>query len=200
MSSNHPRAAHAEIDAVTLKPVLSCAVNHGVPFSPPTLLGRRQLFLVTSFVAVHTVPALAMGDMMGARSSRQLRRATLLFGCFLVLYCMLFLSTSGEEPPAQSDPPMKVPEHVLQNLFLDEPQCETAFPGLTKEIKDTVAEGPFKIKQTNNLGPLQGRIKDGRVSQALIISSARPRSIRLTREGAIHHPLAKKGRSLTGDA
>ena len=144
---------------------------------------------------MYEVPAFAMGDKMGTRSSRQLRRATLLLGGFLALYCMLFLSTSGEEPLAQFDLPRKVPERVLQNLFLDESQCETEFPGLTKEIKDTVAEGPFMIKETNNLGPLQGRIKDGRVSQAFILSSARPRSIRLTRGS--YTSSTRKGRQIS---
>ncbi|KAK4239931.1 lactation elevated protein 1 [Achaetomium macrosporum] len=52
---------------------------------------------------------------------------------------------------------------ILNNLSLDEEQCNAYFPGLTKEIDDAVAQGPFQVKQTGDLGPLQGRIKDGQI-------------------------------------
>ncbi len=54
-------------------------------------------------------------------------------------------------------------EEILNNLSLDTEECEAYFPGLTKEIDDVVAEGPFQVKQTGDLGPLQGRIQDGKV-------------------------------------
>lgn len=54
-----------------------------------------------------------------------------------------------------------MPGGLLSNLSLGEEQCKAAFPGLTKEIEDTVAQGPFTLKQTGDSGPLQGRIKDG---------------------------------------
>lgn len=54
-------------------------------------------------------------------------------------------------------------EDLLRNLSLDEEQCSAAFPGLTKEIDDSVAQGPFPLKQTGDSGPLQGRIKDGKL-------------------------------------
>ncbi|KAL1836199.1 hypothetical protein VTJ49DRAFT_5452 [Mycothermus thermophilus] len=41
--------------------------------------------------------------------------------------------------------------------------CEAYFPGLTKEVDDMVAKGPFEVKQTGDLGPLQGRIQDGQL-------------------------------------
>lgn len=56
-----------------------------------------------------------------------------------------------------------MPTELLTNLSLDEEQCKAAFPGLTKEIDDAVAEGPFTLKQTGDSGPLQGRIKNGQV-------------------------------------
>ncbi len=103
---------------------------------------------------------------MKPTSSRQLRRVTLLLGCVLVLYCLFFLSTNGSGGSTwRTGSLKKVPEDLLQDLFLDESQCEATFPGLTKDIHDTLSEGPFKVKQTGNLGPLQGRIKDGRVSK-----------------------------------
>ncbi len=54
-------------------------------------------------------------------------------------------------------------EEILNNLSLDTGECEAYFPGLTKEIDDVVAEGPFQVRQTGDLGPLQGRIEDGKV-------------------------------------
>jgi len=59
--------------------------------------------------------------------------------------------------------PWTLPQELLRNLSLDEDQCNAAFPGLTKEIDDAVAEGPFTLKQTGDSGPLQARIKDGQV-------------------------------------
>jgi predicted ester cyclase len=58
---------------------------------------------------------------------------------------------------------------VLNNLSLDEEQCNAYFPGLTKEIDDVVAEGPFVVKQTGDMGPLQGRIKNGQVRHSLLL-------------------------------
>jgi hypothetical protein len=87
---------------------------------------------------------------------------------------------------------------VLNNLSLDEEQCNAYFPGLTKEIDDVVAEGPFVVKQTGDMGPLQGRIKNGQV-----------RSLPAFATGAsvvdgvgidIHHPRAAQVRPLTGNA
>jgi hypothetical protein len=46
-------------------------------------------------------------------------------------------------------------------LSLTEEQCRATFPGLMREIDDTVKLGPFKIKQ--NAGPLQARLQDGKV-------------------------------------
>jgi len=52
-----------------------------------------------------------------------------------------------------------------KSLFLTEHQCRAAFPGLTKEIDDAVARGPFILeKQPDDYqGLVQARIRDGKV-------------------------------------
>ncbi|KAL2016380.1 hypothetical protein VTK56DRAFT_3802 [Thermocarpiscus australiensis] len=108
-----------------------------------------------------------MGDKkrLRPRRSRRLRQLTLVLGCCLVLYCLVFLSTTASS--SSSDPQRRrwepLPETTLNNLSLTEDECNAAFPGLTKPIDDAVAEGPFTVKQTGDLGPLQGRIKDGQI-------------------------------------
>lgn len=52
---------------------------------------------------------------------------------------------------------------IFQSLHLDENQCEAVFHGLTNDINHNVALGPFKLKLGGRLGPLQVRIKNGRV-------------------------------------
>lgn len=110
---------------------------------------------------------------MKARQSRRLKQATLVLGGCLALYCLLFVSSStidDEAPgsgstrstPRPASSKLLTPE-LLANLSLSEEQCNAAFPGLTKEIDDAVAEGPFKVKSTGDRGHLQGRIKDGQV-------------------------------------
>ncbi|KAB5571749.1 hypothetical protein GE09DRAFT_1200754 [Coniochaeta sp. 2T2.1] len=57
--------------------------------------------------------------------------------------------------------------HPLQDqhasLDLTTEQCESTFPGLTKDIQNTVALGPFEIQPSGTDGPLQVRIKDGKI-------------------------------------
>ena len=65
--------------------------------------------------------------------------------------------------PSSASTSRQHPPELLNNLSLGEDECNAAFPGLTKEIDDVVAEGPFQVKQTGDLGPLQGRIQDGQV-------------------------------------
>lgn len=64
-------------------------------------------------------------------------------------------SVDGQEPSAG----------ILQSLSLTEDQCAATFPGLTKEIDDAVARGPFPLKRQpdHHTGLVQGRIKDGKV-------------------------------------
>lgn len=113
----------------------------------------------------------SMGDSRPKpRQRRRLRPATLLLGVCLVVYCVLFITSpsgSGNQEtsahsPLTSNSKRLTPE-LLNNLSLHEDECNTAFPGLTKDIDDAVGAGPFKLKQAGELGPLQGRIKDGQV-------------------------------------
>ncbi|KAK3402003.1 hypothetical protein B0T20DRAFT_403164 [Sordaria brevicollis] len=57
----------------------------------------------------------------------------------------------------------KLTDEILNNLSLDAETCRATFPGLMKEVDDTVAKGPFKVKRSSDLGPMQVRIKEGRV-------------------------------------
>jgi hypothetical protein len=98
---------------------------------------------------------------------RQLRQATLVVGVVLVVYCLVFIwdtpVSSASATRSRWQRKASPPPEILSNLSLDEGQCNAYFPGLTKEIDDVVAQGPFPVQQTGNLGPLQGRIKDGQV-------------------------------------
>lgn len=120
----------------------------------------------------------AMGErrlLLKARQRRQIRQLTLLLGSCLALFCLVFVWRTPSDddygdinrPPSMRVSPYvprpALPSEVLENLSLGEGECEATFPGLTKEIDDAVAQGPFKVKQTGDLGPLQGRIKDGKV-------------------------------------
>lgn len=132
------------------------------------------------------------------QNRRQLRHITLVAGVLLALYCLVFVwrppaspsssssSSSGsyrdresyklngsragrarkQQPSTQ---PPRPPREILNNLSLDEEQCNAYFPGLTKQIEDVVAQGPFEVKQTGDSGPLQGRIKDGQVRDAFFL-------------------------------
>ncbi|KAK0701475.1 glycosyl transferase family 90-domain-containing protein [Apiosordaria backusii] len=107
---------------------------------------------------------------MKHRQKRRITQITLVLGGLLVFYCFVFLwrtpSSSSSKPPSskQQLSQRPLPPELLNNLSLDEDQCNAAFPGLTKEIDDAVAQGPFTMKRySNNQGPLQGRIKDGQI-------------------------------------
>jgi hypothetical protein len=104
---------------------------------------------------------------------RQLRQATLVVGLVLVVYCLVFVwdtpvssassTRASWQRKASPPPPPPPPPEILGNLSLDEEQCNAHFPGLTKEIDDVVAQGPFPVRQTWKMGPLLVRIKDGQV-------------------------------------
>lgn len=106
-----------------------------------------------------------MGEWFVARR-RRLRRATLLVGCCLVLYCFLFIVRPLPDDKSTTLKP--VSSELLRNLSLGEEQCRATFPGLMKEIDDAVAEGPFALKNTGEDGLLQARIKDGQVEMTLV--------------------------------
>ena len=106
-----------------------------------------------------------MGDkrkaLLKPRQSWRLRQATLIVGFGLTIYVFLFAAKTPISSSSRLRPNL-TPE-LLNNLSLDEDQCNAAFPGLTKEIENTVAHGPFVVKQLGDGGPLQARIKDGKV-------------------------------------
>ncbi|KAK3331920.1 hypothetical protein B0T19DRAFT_397740 [Cercophora scortea] len=121
------------------------------------------------------------------RQSRQIRQITLVLGFCLVCYCLLFVSQSptttitlplsdddGDKVGAPRSRRPRLSSKILDNLSLDEGECNAAFPGLTKEIDDIVAVGPFKVKNMGDFGPLQGRIKDGQIH---ILHSQRKRDL-----------------------
>lgn len=99
---------------------------------------------------------------------RQTRQAIVsLAVVLLVYYIALWFMGQGRSsnlPPSshRAIPPGELPLSS-SSLSLTEQQCRTAFPGLTDSIDDVVAEGPFEVKDTGDLGPLQGRIKDGKI-------------------------------------
>lgn len=75
---------------------------------------------------------------------------------------------------------------LLDNRFLTEDQCKAAFPGLTKEIDDVVAKGPFVLeRRKGHLGPLIARIRDGKVLDALPLHP--PLHLLLHPSPLIHH-------------
>ncbi|KAK0615013.1 glycosyl transferase family 90-domain-containing protein [Bombardia bombarda] len=128
-----------------------------------------------------------MGDIVArvkkarTRQSRQIRQTTLVLGVCLVVYCLFFVwitpTAHGNDHYTDNDvvsssPNPSRPEYFLRytssdttlnNLSLTEEQCNAVFPGLTKDIDDVVAQGPFIVKQMGDFGPLQGRIKDGKI-------------------------------------
>lgn len=94
------------------------------------------------------------------------RQTTMYLGIGLVLFCVSFVfhpSTASTRSSLFGPPRPKLTPELLSNLSLDEAQCNAAFPGLTKEVDDMVAKGPFILKQTGDSGPLQARIKDNQV-------------------------------------
>ncbi|KAK4191109.1 lactation elevated protein 1 [Podospora australis] len=108
----------------------------------------------------------APSQLKNPKKNGRLRLITFTVGLSLTVFCIIFLFRT----PPSSGTRNQHPESLLENLSLNEDQCRAAFPGLTKEIDDTVAEGPFVVKQTGERGPVQARIKDGKLS---IIHAAR---------------------------
>lgn len=77
-------------------------------------------------------------------------------------------------------------EETLRSRSLTEKQCRAAFPGLLKEVDDAVARGKFvqdRFDPENSLGPVRGRIKDGKVG--------------LSVHSHFHHTLDKKAQLTT---
>jgi hypothetical protein len=77
----------------------------------------------------------------------------LLNGISSFIYCLHNGALSNKHPSKE----------MLDSLHLTDTQCKIMFPGLTKEIDDAVARGPFDLKKqnANYTGMVQGRIRDG---------------------------------------
>ncbi|KAK3503639.1 hypothetical protein B0T13DRAFT_493375 [Neurospora crassa] len=72
-------------------------------------------------------------------------------------------SRARSSSPPRGGSMRKLTDEILNNLFLDAETCRATFPGLMKEIDDAVAKGPFKVKRSSDLGPMQVRIRDGKI-------------------------------------
>ncbi|KAI4861748.1 hypothetical protein F4820DRAFT_52087 [Hypoxylon rubiginosum] len=129
-----------------------------------------------------------------ASSHARLRQVVIVSVICLALYCFMLVpdhsldssrtvpepvfpyyassSSSSSKSKQQSPQQQRHPPSLLNNRFLTTPQCAAAFPGLTKEIDDVVAKGPFVLPRNPHpgLGPLVARVRGGRLS---ILSYAR---------------------------
>ncbi|KAI0448179.1 hypothetical protein F4803DRAFT_12184 [Xylaria telfairii] len=85
----------------------------------------------------------------------------------LLVYLIFLARSRGKESPHRnlqhSIPASGPSSDVYKSLGLSEKECKATFPDLTKDLDTTVALGPFTLKQAHGAGPLQARIKDGRV-------------------------------------
>lgn len=105
---------------------------------------------------------------MKSRPGHRLQRIAILFGCCLTLYLLFFSKRRDDDNQYRSfkNPPSDLLEKdsdLLEDLSLNEEQCEAQFPSLFKPIRDAVAEGPFEVQQNGGRGRVHGRIQDGRV-------------------------------------
>ena len=96
-----------------------------------------------------------------------LARKNLIRYTVLVLAAIALLNgSSGFIYRLQNGGLLKHPlKEELESLALTDAQCKDIFPGLTKEIDDAVARGPFDLKKqpADYTGLVQGRIKDGKL-------------------------------------
>lgn len=72
------------------------------------------------------------------------------------------LDTFPEERKGRTSRP-RLSDELLNNRALNSEQCAATFPGLTKDIDDAVAKGPFVLEKSGPLGPLVAQIKSGKV-------------------------------------
>lgn len=109
---------------------------------------------------------------IGKKQFTRLRSVAFIGLALLVLYMFLLHpdQNSGSSRLATvelddipSSSAKKLPPELLNNRLMTSQQCADTFPGLTKEIDDAVAKGPFTLTKTSELGPLLARINDGKV-------------------------------------
>lgn len=92
--------------------------------------------------------------------NRQVRLAILALFCIALFrgVSILFWGQDGGFSTSHS-------KQALESLSLTNAQCKNMLPGLTKEIEDAVARGPFDLgkQMADTTGLVQGRIRDGKV-------------------------------------
>ncbi|ETS82278.1 hypothetical protein PFICI_07280 [Pestalotiopsis fici W106-1] len=137
------------------------------------------------------------GAMLNPRQSLRLRQIVIICVGLLALYLFLpkpeaSLDSSrtllGELPEnwksassSSSKATTRLSEELLNNRFLTAQQCASAFPGLTREIDDAVAKGPFVLEKSGPLGPLIAQVKNGKL---FILHAASTRD--LSRDMILH--------------
>ncbi|KAI0486965.1 glycosyl transferase family 90-domain-containing protein [Xylaria cf. heliscus] len=104
---------------------------------------------------------------MHRNPSARVGRLWILLASSLLVYLILLARSGGaESPPPNLKPPIpanRPSSDVYQSLNLSEQECKATFPDLTEDLDATIALGPFTLKQAHGAGPLQARIKDGRL-------------------------------------
>lgn len=115
----------------------------------------------------------------GPASTARLRQVVIISVMCLALYCFLLVPDHSLDssrssmletfPRPQAKPESEsaeeLPQALLNNRLLTSSQCRATFPGLTKEIDDVVAKGPFTlIRNPHGLGPTVARIRSGQLS------------------------------------
>ncbi|OIW29293.1 hypothetical protein CONLIGDRAFT_655209 [Coniochaeta ligniaria NRRL 30616] len=109
---------------------------------------------------------------MKTRRPKSWRPAYLLLGacssCYLLFFIWYDCGVSVQVVPSFSrgsrvGTGLRPPQTRFDTLRLTTEQCEATFPGLTKDLNDTVSLGPFNIQPSGDGGPLQVKIEDGQL-------------------------------------
>jgi len=91
-----------------------------------------------------------------------------MFGCFIWNQTSHFARPKVSLLPFDSKKPTGTRTSKIRttsSLSLNEEECSAAFPGLTKDIDETLERGHFSLERANDdyQGLVQGRIHDGKV-------------------------------------
>ncbi|KAI0171410.1 hypothetical protein BJ166DRAFT_221953 [Pestalotiopsis sp. NC0098] len=129
------------------------------------------------------------GAMLNTRQTSRLRQIVIICVGLLALYVFLSKPEASldssravlDDWRSAAGKTTKLTEELLNNRFLTAQQCAAAFPGLTKDIDDAVAKGPFALEKSGPLGPLIAQIKDGKL---FILHAASTRD--LSRDMVLH--------------